>query len=170
MTKSKTESFDMAGSENRNVILSFHARYAHPYDDTTVVSVFHRTTNGQISVLLERGDFRDLAAWMAQEHSPLNDDPPVSFDRRVDGQGIPVYYRAVQSNGWQFCFHSLQTEMEIIDRFDGRLRFVLKWNGSGISRSLILSREAADRLRAWIADTDANGWAGWRSGRTGAVA
>jgi hypothetical protein len=170
MTKLRTESFELTGSENRSVILSFHARYSRPYDDTTVVSVFHRTTNGRVSVLLEREDFRDLAAWLAQEHSPLSDDLPVSFDRRVDGRGVPVYYRAIQSNGWQFGLHDLQTQMEIIDRFDGGLRFILKWNGSGSSRSLILSREAADRLRAWIADTDKNGWAGWRSGRTGAVA
>jgi YD repeat-containing protein len=45
---------------NTNMILQFGPRYRQPLDDTTIMSVFHRTTDGSVSVLLERDQFVNL--------------------------------------------------------------------------------------------------------------
>jgi hypothetical protein len=130
--------FQVVGTDGRNV-LQFGPRYARlAYDDTTVISLFHRTTGGNVSVLLERYHFADFARWLAAgeriwHYEGLTHDG--RFTRTEDG-GMEVKIR----------WHS----------------------ASGTSRSVILTPGAVADLLVWVADKDTNGWEGWKSGRTGA--
>lgn len=51
---------DIPGHEN--LVFQLGPRYSRgPLDDTTIMSIFHRTTNGNVSILLEREEFSAMA-------------------------------------------------------------------------------------------------------------
>lgn len=46
-----------------NMVLEFSSRHKKPYDTDTIMSIFHRTTGGHVSVCLKREVISDLAKW-----------------------------------------------------------------------------------------------------------
>lgn len=55
--------FQITGTDGRTV-LQFGPRYTRPVDDTTMLSVFHRTLDGGVGVLLEREAIPAIAEWL----------------------------------------------------------------------------------------------------------
>lgn len=83
------------GMDGRKV-LEFTARYARPYDDTTIMNVFHRTTDGGVSVLLEREDIGRVADWFRNPVSVLRlDDLQTEASLTPDGElaGVSIRWK-----------------------------------------------------------------------------
>lgn len=120
---------------HRNLIWELHARYARPYDDTTILNVFHRTLDGGVSVLLERPVFHELAVALASERGEFT------------------------VKGVQTSAHLSWTEQGLFTR--------IWWHGSGRASEMRLDADQLQTVRAAMANMDAIGWAGWRSGAAG---
>lgn len=165
--RSKAELFQiMSASGSGNLVVQLGARYAKPYDDTTILSVSHRTTGGAVSVLLERGEFHALAVWLA-EPAP---GPGRSEEDFLPEIPRPVeYHRSIRHTAVQFEVHDLQTTATIT-KYNGTtdlaLAVSIAWNGSGRQRGAVLDHAAAKQLLDFVTDADTHGWTGWRSGRT----
>lgn len=62
---------DAGQSGNGNMILSFGPRYAKPLDNTMIMSVWHRTTDGAVSVLLDDLSVESLTDWLEGDECSL---------------------------------------------------------------------------------------------------
>jgi hypothetical protein len=153
------------GRGNSLMVLQFGPRYSRtPQDDTTVLSVFHRTTGAPVSALLERADLTALALWLPQ---------PAPGPGRTDADFLPKpdrtgdYGHAVQSNAVQFDLHSGQTTA-LFTKYNGSSAAVLvvaiRWNGSGRSWGIALTGPQVRDMAIWLNRIDTQGWEGWKSG------
>lgn len=175
MPKTRAPSYRLRSSEpTPNMIVELSARYARPLDDTTVLNVFHRTTDGGISVLLERDEFHTLAQWLAGQwpapggeeffqEGPGAGHSPV----RRDETGVPLHYREIRQTVGQFMIHDLQTTAILTkagntDRGRG-MAVLVRWNGSGLTRSALLRDVQVTLLEEFVTDADTKGWVGWKS-------
>ncbi len=137
MARQRAARRQFVGKDGR-MILEFCSRYARPQDDMTVMNVFHRTTDGGVSVLLEREDIRPLANWFAGTKPFL---APVTL-MELDGT---------------------QTRAVFKD-YGPTVGVTVAWKGSGRARSVTLSGEDRRAVAAWLDHIDRNGWEGWKSG------
>jgi len=149
------------GTSNHLMVLQLGARYARPQDDATVLSVFHRTTDGSVSVLLERDDFTVLAQWLrgeAQDAVTGGPRPGVEDDR---------YYQERIVRQHVLAFRGHQTKA-VLSRptLAGGMDVRIYWNSSGRTARVHLDDAQVLELAAWAAEHDAQGWAAWRSGTT----
>jgi hypothetical protein len=83
--------------DNSNKVIQFGPRYTKPLDHTMVLSVFHRTTDGSVSVLLDDQAVTDLTRWLiepAGTHT-INDLQTTAFFTRQDDNVIV----SIQWNG-----------------------------------------------------------------------
>lgn len=55
---------DVQTAGNGNMVLNFGPRYAKPVDNTMIMSVFHKTTDGSVSVLIDDLSAVALADWL----------------------------------------------------------------------------------------------------------
>lgn len=171
MPRAKAARYQIRSDEpTPDMVVEFHARYAKPYDDTTVLNVFHRTTDGGVGVLIERNEFHQLAEWLTADWSATGEEDYFRLGaRRVDENGVPLYYRGVRQTVGQFMIHDLQTTA-ILSK-PGNLRpgqgralgVAVFWNGSERPRSAVLNEVEVGLLTEWMADVDTNGWVGWKS-------
>jgi len=131
----KITPYQQVGTDGRTV-LEFGPRYSRvPQDDTTLLSVFHRTTNGGVSFLLERDDFAVLAEWFR------GSEPEIEFSDLTHRATVRRYESGygVVTVAW----HS----------------------ASGDSRSVALSAGDMRSVAAWLDKADRQGWEGWKSGQ-----
>lgn len=84
-------------NDNPNKVLQFGPRYTRPIDHTMVMSVFHRTTGGDVSVLLDDLSAKALARWLAEPAGThqINDLQTTAFFTFQDSKVIV----SVQWNG-----------------------------------------------------------------------
>lgn len=147
--RKKIHRFQTVAVDGRN-LLELGPRYERlAYDDSTIVSVFHRTLGGRISVSLEREEFSRLAGWLAAERPS-----------RVEFENAQTTLRFERGN-----LVLQEIGGDSVNVLDGLLVEVC-WNGSGRFRSALLDAVGRRALLDWVADKDANGWEGWKSGRT----
>jgi hypothetical protein len=169
MPKTKAPAYQLRSSEpTPNMIVQLGARYARPLDDTTVLNVFHRTTDGGISVLLERDEFHTLAQWLAgQWPVPGGEEFFQEGPVRRGETGIPLAYREVRQTVGQFMIHDLQTTAILTkagntDRGRG-MAVLVRWNGSGRTVSALLRDVQVTLFEEFVTDADTKGWVGWKS-------
>lgn len=166
--KQAAEGFSAFGTDPRRyMVLELGVRYRTPQDNTTVMNVFHKTTDGGVSVLLERETFHHLSEWLdgGRISGRLTIEAPDLFDVRTK---LPLTYQEVGITDRMFEIHGTQTSARIVKPTapsGPALAVSISWNGSGRSRSISLDRASTDRLTDWMVDADAHGWTGWRSGR-----
>jgi hypothetical protein len=127
---------------NENMILQLGPRYDPPLDDTTILQLFHKTTDGGVSVLLERDAFQALAM-------VLNASSTGEWTHN-DGQTAA---RII----W----------LAILGHDGGCAMVTIKWNGSGRYRTVKLKENQFETFRAIVANMAREGWPGWKSSRTG---
>jgi hypothetical protein len=84
-------------NDNPNKILQFGPRYTRPLDHTMIMSVFHRTTGGDVSILLDDLSVTALARWLVEPTGThqINDLQTTAFFTRQDSNVIV----SVQWNG-----------------------------------------------------------------------
>lgn len=147
------------GTSNHLMILQLGARYVRPMDDTTVMSVFHRTIDGSVSVLLERDDFTVLAQWLRGEAVDAVTGGP------RPGVEHDLHYRERIVRQHVLAFRGTQTKA-VLSRpvLAGGMDVRIYWNGSGRTTRVHLDDAQVRELAAWAAERDAQGWAAWRSG------
>lgn len=118
-------------------------RYWPPVDDTTVLSLDPTDRiHGHGSALLERSDFADL------------------MDYLLSKGAISRYPSAV------FELAGPQSTLRVAKLQSGSFHFTTFWNSTPghIEASFTMLSDEAAELAAWMADREAEGWEGWRSG------
>jgi hypothetical protein len=156
-----------SASANANMVFELGPRYKRPHDDTTVMRVFHRTIDGDVSVLLEREHIPVVAAWLARTAPPSETGGPPDTGPQPDGsyQEPTIYYRQTVVNDGLMVIRDLQTTATL-RRHGGQVSVSIAWNGSGRSVGVRLDAgQVADTI-AWLEHADAFGWDGWKSGVT----
>jgi hypothetical protein len=151
-------------SVNGYNIVQFGPRYVHPpaTDRELVLSIYHRTTGGDISVLITPDQVGVLARWFTGEepvvhhtggHPPLGAQPDGSF------QEPTIYFRefAVLPSVW--TIRDLQTSAEAEMLENDRCAVRLWWHGSGRGRSAELSAEDRRAISGFLTKFERGGWA-----------
>ncbi|MFI7642240.1 hypothetical protein [Nonomuraea sp. NPDC049400] len=126
---------DSAKPGNYSMVLQFGPRYSPPLDHTMVLTVFHRTNGGGVSVLVDDEQAAALAAWLARgagEHVITDTQTEARFRREP---------------GAEACVH-----VEV------------GWN-SGVGRvSITLSASQAAEAARWLTEEALTyQWPGWLS-------
>lgn len=148
------------------MVLGLGPRYRKPQDDTTTFGIRHRTTGGYTGVLLEREQIPLLAGWLGRTISPYavlgGPPPPVA---QSDGSSVQsIYYRHTVMCGSDLMIRDLQNTADCERYDDGSASFRVKWNGSGESRSILISSDQATALASFLTIVDRSGWTAWKSG------
>jgi hypothetical protein len=150
-------------SVDRYMILQLGPRTARPGNSRELVlQVFHRTTGGGVSVLIEPDQVGILARWFTSTeavthssggHPPLGPQPDGSF------QEPTLYYRQfiVLPSFWTLRDLQTTAETEMLD--NGGCRVSVFWNGSGRTRSATLSAEDRRAVAGFLTKFDRDGWA-----------
>lgn len=82
-----------------NDVFQLGPRYTRPYDDTTVLSVFHRTTGGGVSWLIEEGRLAIFAEWLMAYDVEITDiDSFLRIQREDGGTRIRCGYRSASGS------------------------------------------------------------------------
>lgn len=133
--KLKVDPFQAQGSDEwSNSVIQFGPRYNPPVDATMSLSIFHRTTDGGISVLLDVDRVRELHEYLDME------------------------------NAGNFIVRDIQTSLVVFQEEDGTTFFRTYWNGSGRSKLIYVSDEDTGRLYEWLGNALAGKWNGWKHG------
>jgi hypothetical protein len=131
----KITPFQARGSDEwSNAVLQFGPRFNPPIDATMILNIFHRTTDGGISVLLELDKVRALHEYLDME------------------------------DAGNFIACDVQTTLVVYQEEDGTTFFRTYWNGSGRSKLIYVSDEDTGRLYEWLGDALAGNWNGWKHG------
>jgi len=161
----KISGYRVMAMDGRSLV-GFSPRYAlRPQDDTTTFGIVHKTIGGYVGVLLERGEFHDLAEWLRIGEPKVTFVKLTPFVRPRDETGTPVYVREIQKTQSQFRIIDGQSAAQLSRHRDGRVKVSAWWLGSGSGRSAVMGRIGTQMLTDWVTDIDAKGWEGWRSGR-----
>ena len=134
MAVKRVKPFQLKAAGGKPYILEIGPKYNRPQDDTTILSVFQRTTGGGGSFLLERPQFTGLAAW-------LSGDRAQPFELKDRSHYLTLF-----------------TDGRLLHIGTGWL------SASGGKVSLYLDAPETHRLTAWAVERDAFGWEGWKSG------
>lgn len=131
----KAEPFQVIGmDEQSNSVLEFGPRFNPPIDDTMSLRIFHRTTDGGISVLLTVEQVRELRDYLDMENAGNH---------------------TVRDN---------QTSLVVYQEDDGTTFFRTYWNGSGRSKLIYVSDEDTGRIYEWLGGALEGKWNGWKLG------
>jgi hypothetical protein len=148
---------------NGNMILQLSPRYWPPIDNTMVMSIFHKTTDGSVSVLMDDEQAMVFAKWAAEGRDLLKAGQAAAWEL-PNGQTTAraVWFKTAEeidvSEGAQIT--------RIPGLYGAALLITISWNGSGRYRSITLDEEMAAELAMWIYNArhgqrDREGWPGW---------
>lgn len=148
---------------DRYSILQLGPRYARPGNSRELVlQVFHRTTGGAVSVLIEEDQVGVLARWFTGTervtyhdggHPPLGPQPDGSF------QEPTIYFREFTVVPTAWILRDLQTTARGSVQDNGGCTVSISWNGSGRTRSATLSAEDRRAVGGFLTRFDRDGWA-----------
>lgn len=143
-------------------IIEFGPRYPQPgASRELVLQVFHRTTDGRVSVLIEPDQVDVLGRWFLGEevvihhsggHRPLGEQPDGSFQEPTE------YFREFTVFNHAWTLRDLQTTAEAIRDPDGTVEITISWNGSGRTRSARLSSEDRRAVAGFLTKFHRDGW------------
>lgn len=147
---------------DRHNILQLGPRTARPGKSRELVlQVFHRTTGGGVSVLIEEGQVDVLARWFTGTepvthheggHPPLGPQPDGSF------QEPTIYFREFTVVPSAFTLRDLQTTARASTGDNGGCTVAIGWNGSGRTRSATLSGEDRRAVGGFLTRFARDGW------------
>ncbi len=126
------------GVQNKSSSLELGPRYWPPLDDTTVLAIYPMHSSSPDSALLERSDFDNLSTFLL-----------------------------TAKIGQTFELAGPQNALRVEKLVSTSFLFSTHWNSTPdfTSTAFMLMSHQAEEMAAWMADKEAKGWEGWRSGR-----
>lgn len=159
--RSRIEPFRVTAINGRDV-LQFGPRYPDSYASRELfMRVYHRTTGGDVSVLVTPEQVGVLARWFLGEqpvihasggHPPLGEKPDGSF------QEPTLYFREFTVIRETFVLRDLQTTATGTALPNGGCSVGIVWNGSHSGRAAVLAAEDRRAVAGFLTKFERDGW------------